>query len=133
MTAMSALVNWAISWPDIATMPSLHALHVIAFATGGPGVVVPFGLLVAGVSVTGGLMGLLPKWLMWFGLFIAGLAELSVFALIVYPAAFLLPAARILGFVWMICVGVELPKSRARRSEPDHAAARNVAPSPART
>jgi hypothetical protein len=51
---------------------------------------------------------------MWFGIVVAALAELSFFTLILYPAAFLLPAARVLGFVWMICVGVRLPQSRSR-------------------
>jgi len=114
MGALSALLSWTISWPDVAAMPSLHMLHVAAFATGGPGFVVPFGLLVAGISVAGGLARLLPRWLMWFGLVIAALAELSSLTLIIDAGAFLLPAARVLGLVWMISVGAKLPKSRAR-------------------
>lgn len=112
MAALSGLLNWAISWPDIAASGSVHPLHVAAFALGGPGYVVPFGLLVAGVSVAGGLSKRLPRWLMWFGLLIAALAELSAFSLVLYAASFLLPAARVLGFAWMICVGAVLPKRK---------------------
>jgi threonine/homoserine/homoserine lactone efflux protein len=54
---------------------------------------------------------------MWFGLVIAAFAELSSFALIVYAGNFLLPAARVLGFAWLIWVGVSLPKSRVPRGE----------------
>jgi hypothetical protein len=112
MAAVSALVMWSISWPEIAASPAAHALHVLSFAFGGPGHVVTLGLLVAGVSLAGGLARLLPSWLMWFGIVVAALAELSFFSLILYAGAFLLPAARVLGFAWMICVGVRLPKSQ---------------------
>ena len=82
-----------------------------------PGHVVPLGLLVAGVSVAAGLGRLLPTWLMSAGIVVAALAELSFFSLILYPAAFLIPVARLLGFAWMICVGVVLPKSRHHQTE----------------
>jgi len=119
MAGLSGLLSWTLSWPEIAASRAAHVLHVAVFAIGGPGFVVPFGLLVAGVSLAGGLSQRLPRWLMWFGLVIAALAELSVFSLVVYDAAFLLPAARLLGFVWMICAGALLPKSLARsRGEP---------------
>jgi hypothetical protein len=117
-SALAALFMWAISWPTIAASPVAHALHVLAFAIGGPGHVVPFGLLVAGVSVSAGIAGLVPKWIMWFGLVVAALAELSSFTLIVYAAAYLLPAARILGFAWLIGMGAMLPKSRAAGESP---------------
>jgi hypothetical protein len=131
MAALSALVMWAISWPEIASSPFVHPLHVIEFALGGPGHVVPFGLLVAGVSVSARIAKLVPKWIMWFGLVIAIFAELSSFALIVYAATYLLPAARILGFTWLIAVGATLPKSRApigRESEPMASGAWRPAP-----
>jgi hypothetical protein len=117
MAALSALIMWMISWPEIAGSPIAHVLHVASFAIGGPGHVVPLGLLIAGVSVTGGVARLLPSWLTWFGILVAALAELSVFSLVLYPAAFLLPAARLLGFAWMICVGASLPKSRTRHRD----------------
>jgi hypothetical protein len=112
MAALAALVIWTLSWPEIGAASVSHVLHVVSFAIGGPGHVVALGLLIAGVSIAGGLARHLPNWLMWFGIVVAALAELSYFTLILYPAAFLLPAARVLGFAWMITVGVRLPKLR---------------------
>jgi hypothetical protein len=85
-------------------------LQRLAFATGGVGFVVPFGLLVAGVSVTAGLTRLVPRWLMIFGLIIAAFAELSTFSLVTDYATYLLPAARFPGFVWLIATGALLPR-----------------------
>jgi hypothetical protein len=118
MLALSALVQWVLSWSGVAAVPAtVRALHVLAFATGGPGYAVPFGLLVAGVSVTAGLQGLAPRWLMWFGLVVAAAAELTTLSLILPAAFYLLPAARFSGFVWMICAGALLPRARARSTE----------------
>jgi hypothetical protein len=116
LLAISALILWVLSQAGVADAPdaTVHALHLLAFATGGVGYVVPAGLLVAGISVTGGLSKLLPKWLMWFGLVVAALAELSALSLVVTPAMYLLPMARFPAFVWMICVGALLPKMRGR-------------------
>jgi len=111
--ASSALIQWVLSHavggaPDA----TVHALHLLAFATGGVGCVAPAGLLVAGISVSGGLSKLLPKWLMWFGLAVAAVAEASTLGLLVTPAMYLLPLARFPAFAWMICVGALLPKTR---------------------
>ncbi|HVR61801.1 MAG TPA: hypothetical protein VMU50_07860 [Polyangia bacterium] len=111
MAALSALLKWAITLPEIAALPSAHALHVLAFALGGPGHIVPLGLLVAGLSLSAGLSGLLPRWLMWFGLVIAALAELSSLCLLIPAAAYFMAAARVLGFVWLIATGARLPRA----------------------
>ncbi len=114
MLALSALAEWTLSFPGVLTAPSTtRALHLLTFATGGPGFIVPFGLLVAGISVAAGLARLIPRWLMWFGLGIATVAEFSSLTLMLEGAAYLLPVARMTGFVWLICVGAILPKSRA--------------------
>ena len=78
---------------------------------GGPGHVVPLGLLLAGMAVTAGLTGRLPRWTMVFGLVVAAIAELSVLALVFPAAAWLLPLARFPALVWLICAGVLLPKT----------------------
>ncbi len=129
MLAASALVGWVLSQPGAAEAGStLHALHLLAFATGGPGHVVLLGLLVAGVSVSGGVMHLLPRWLMVFGLAIAVCAELSVVSLVAPPLSFLLPLARFPALVWLIAVGVLLPKSRKARARPANAPESSVTP-----
>jgi hypothetical protein len=108
----SALVQWVLSQAGGASAATAHALHLLAFATGGVGYVAPAGLLVAGLSVAGGLSKLLPKWLMWFGLAVAAVAEASTLSLLITPAMYLLPIARFPAFVWMICVGALLPRTR---------------------
>lgn len=111
--ATSALVGWVLASPGVADVTaSARVLQLLAFATGGPGHVVPLGLLLAGVSLAGGLKRLLPRGLMWFGLVLAAIAELSTLTLIVEPAAFLLPIARFPAFVWIIWVGLTLPTRR---------------------
>jgi hypothetical protein len=107
------LVEWVLSNIDGSSASgAVRALHLLAFATGGTGYVVTAGLLVAGVSVTAGLSKLLPRWLMWFGLAVAAVAELASLSLVLVPATYLLPLARFPSFVWMICVGALLPTTR---------------------
>jgi hypothetical protein len=114
MGAFSALAQWSLVQPDLGT--EARALHLLAFSTGGPGYVVPLGLLVAGVAVTGGLSRKLPKWVMWSGLFVATVAELSSLSIAFAPAMYLLPIARFTGLVWLIVVGALLPSTRVRRT-----------------
>jgi hypothetical protein len=91
---------------------------VLAFAVGGPGLVATSGLLVAGIAATAGLGGLVPRWLLWSGLAIAAVSELSTLTLL--DAAFLplLPIARFSGLAWLIAAGAWLPKTRAPNTGP---------------
>src|SRR5215831_4321575 len=51
--ALSGLVQWVLARPEVAGNAALlRALQDLAFMAGGPGHVVPLGLLLAGVSVT---------------------------------------------------------------------------------
>jgi len=65
----------------------------------------------AGVSVSAGLSGLLPRWTLWFGLAIAAAGELSSLSLLFAPAALLLPLTRFPGLVWLIAAGFLLPRA----------------------
>jgi len=112
--ALSALVQWVLAQPGVAGGDAMRGLQLLAFAAGGPGHVATFGLLVAGVSVSAGLPRLIPRWLLWFGLVIAACAELSTLTVVAPAAAYLLPAARFLGLVWMIAVGATLPTIRSQ-------------------
>lgn len=116
--AASALFQWVLAQPDVPShVETTRVLHLLSFATGGVAYTVPFGLLVAGVSVIAWFTKLLPSWLVWLGLVIAVVAELSSLSLVFTPVAYLLPAARFPGFIWMIAAGHLLPRSRveARR------------------
>ncbi len=46
-------------------------------ALGGPGFSVPFGLLLAGIAVTGGMSRSLPRWFATLGVVLAVIGELS--------------------------------------------------------
>lgn len=110
----SALVQWVLASPGVAEDPAnARVLQLLAFATGGPGHVVPLGLLVAGASITAGLTRLIPRWLMFFGVALALVAELSTLVLIAEPAAYFLPLARFPSFVWIICIALMLPTRRS--------------------
>jgi hypothetical protein len=71
-----------------------------------------FGLLAAGVTITGYFAGLLPRWLFIVGMIVAVAGELSSLSLITFPATFFIPITRFGGFVWLILMGLQLPKSR---------------------
>lgn len=112
---VSALANWALATPEIAQQPgAVRALQMLGYATGGPGFVVLLGLLYAGASLTGGLYGFLPKWLMWLGVVLAVACELSTLSLLWWPVAITIPMGRFVGLIWMIGVAVTLPVTRAK-------------------
>jgi len=126
LAAISALLQWALAQPGIASQASLtRVLHLLSFATGGVGSVVPFGLLLAGVSVIAWFTKMLPRWLVWMGLVVAVMAELSSLSLVFPSAVYLLPASRFIGLVWMMATGFLMPRSRAevQKRRVQHAAA----------
>ena len=111
--ATSGLIAWVLSAPgvpDVAT--NARVLQLLVFATGGPGHVVCLGLLLAGVSIAGGLTRRLPRWLMWSGVLLALIAELSTLTLVDERAAILLPLARFPAFIWILGVASTLPSER---------------------
>jgi len=114
LSAISALLQWVLAQPGIPSQPVVtRILHLLSFATGGVGFVVPFGLLVAGVSIIAWFTRILPRWLIWLGIVIALVAELSSLSLIFTPVVYLLPVARFVGLIWLIASGFLLPRSRA--------------------
>lgn len=115
--AISALAGWALSTPGIAQLPgAVRALQLLGFAAGGPGFVVLFGLLVAGVSITAGLYRLMPRWLMWLGVVVAVCSELAVFTLVTWKASIFIPVGRFIGIVWMIGVAATLARTKTERT-----------------
>jgi hypothetical protein len=113
LLATSALVTWTLSQPGVAGSPAVvRALHDLTFATGGPGYVVAFGLLLAGIAIPAAFGRLLPRWLVTAGIVLAVVAELSTLSLLFTGAAYLLPVARFAGLAWLIVAGALLPKTR---------------------
>ena len=120
--SLSGLVTWTLAQPAVlASSPLVRALHDLSFAAGGPGSVVPFGLLIAGLAVPAAFGALLPRWLVGTGLIVAVAAEFSTLSLLVDGAAYLLPVARFAEFAWLIIAGVLLPKTRSAATGPNPA------------
>ncbi|HZY62180.1 MAG TPA: hypothetical protein VFE38_06595 [Edaphobacter sp.] len=109
--AASGLCSWALSIPEATTSAAMtRVLHFMTYLCGGPAFAAGFGLLAAGVSITSFFGRLLPRWLVWFGMLIAVAGELSTLGLIWLPMTVAIPVTRFGGFVWLIAVGVALPK-----------------------
>jgi len=114
--ALSALTGWVLTQPGMtAEAGSLRALQLFGFATGGPGHVVALGLLLSGVSVPSAFAKLIPRWLVWLGLIVAAICELSALSLVFPMAGFLLPLGRFPAFIWLIGAGFMMSSSRERR------------------
>jgi hypothetical protein len=117
MLVVSAAANWALASPEVTAVPAVaRAMQLLAFAAGGPAFTALFGLLIAGISVSGALAGYVRRWLMWFGLTIAFVAQLSLLSFVLDPAAYLIPTARFAGLVWLVCASVMLPLTRRREA-----------------
>jgi hypothetical protein len=116
---LSGLVQWTLARPAVRVDgPLVRALNDLAFLTGGPGHVVPLGLLLAGIAVPGLVLGLLPRTLAWLGLLIAGLAELTTLVLIWPSLALMVPIARFPALVWLVAAGLLLPHHRRSTHPP---------------
>jgi hypothetical protein len=117
MVALSALVQWVLSRPDVAANHAIvRPLVDLSFAIGGPGVVVFLGLLLAGVAVPAAFGRLLPRPVVIVGLLLAVAGELGTIALLTKPAGFLIPIARFGGLAWLIAVAALIPARRPSTS-----------------
>jgi len=95
----------------------MRVAQLIAFAFGGFGHVVTFGILLAGFSIPGLVFGLMPRWVCWVGLVLAAICILSYFSMIFPAASILLPLGRFPGYLWLIAAGFTLPKRRRGAEE----------------
>jgi hypothetical protein len=115
MMMASSIVLWVMAQPGISENRAvLEALYWLVQGLGGPGFAVPFGILVAGVTIPAAFMRLIPKWLVVLGMAIAICGELSWLYLMVPAALPLIPLARFPGLVWIIATGLAMPISIER-------------------
>lgn len=124
MLALSGVAGWAAAAtaalvPGAEAAAPVVALQDLSFAAGGPGFVVAFGLLIAGVSVPTLLGRLLPRPLAVVGLVLAVVAAVAVFSLVLPALQYLLPVVRFGGLVWLVWVSAALPVGR-RRAEKEN-------------
>jgi len=109
----SGIVGWALSVPEVSgSVVTVKAIYFLSFLSGGVFYAVGFGLLAAGISITSYFTRLLPAWLAALGMLLALTGEFSSLSLIAYPANFLIPFTRFVGFLWMLATAVVLSKDR---------------------
>jgi hypothetical protein len=114
----SALSTWSLTRPGVAAASgAVAALQSIGFDGGGPGFAVFLGLFAAGVSVSAGMHKLIPRWLMWLGIFVAAAGELSSLTLLNFTAGYFIPVARFLSIVWMFGLSLTLPEGLRYRED----------------
>lgn len=94
------------------SVAAVRVLYALTFAAGGPAFVMFSGLLVAGISISGLLGGVLPKAVAWFGIAIAVASEVASTALAWDGMDFLLPIGRFGGLLWMVATAATLPVNR---------------------
>ncbi len=110
----SGLLIWILSLPAVSTsLTAADATYFLSFVLGGMVFAVGSGLLIAGVSVTGGFSKLLPRGVAMAGLLIALAGELSSLGLLMQPATYLYPITRFGGLAWIIVAAALLPRRRA--------------------
>jgi hypothetical protein len=120
MLIVSASCQWVLAQPGIRdNLGVARAFQDLAFLTGGPGHVVPLGLLIAGIAVVAAFSGILPRPLALTGVAIALVAEISTLSVAIHGVAVLLPIARFAGYAWLIAAAALLPRSRPRRNSAD--------------
>jgi hypothetical protein len=114
--ALAAVVEWAIVAVETTTpLTTASTLHFLLVALGGVGHTAMLGLLVAGLSIAGGLARVLARWLVGFGLALAVTCELGSLAIMLPAASYLLPIAQLSSLVWLIGVGGAWRNSRSHR------------------
>ncbi|MFJ1752108.1 DUF4386 domain-containing protein [Kitasatospora sp. NPDC088134] len=115
---LSAAAGWAGGRLPADAPPALgRALADVSFLAGGPAYAAGFALLVAGVSVSALLAGLLPRGVTWSGLVVAAAGMLALLALVVDGFLYLLPVVRFGGALWLLCAAALLPISRRRAQD----------------
>lgn len=111
--AISAIVGWVATYPGLANDVSLlRGFQLFQFISGGIAHVVVLGLLLAGVSIPGLLMKLIPRWLAWLGLITVVCAELTTLSMYFPQLFILIPLGRFPAFIWMIGVGFTMRKKK---------------------
>jgi hypothetical protein len=120
MLIVSASCQWVLAQPGIRdNLGVARAFQDMAFLTGGPGHVVPLGLLIAGIAVVAAFSHILPRPLALAGVAIALVAQISTLSIAIHGVGILLPIARFAGYAWLIAAAALLPRSRPRRTATD--------------
>lgn len=111
--ALSGLLSWVLADTAASASPAVaHLLVDLEFATGAPGFVVPFALLLAGVAVPSAILRLLPRPLAISGLVVAAIGLLATLTLLTSALDATLLIARFGGLIFLLAASVLLPANR---------------------
>jgi hypothetical protein len=119
---LAAVAVDALTWPSLNHQPQVaSALFNLSYLIGGSAHVTALGLLVAVAALAGRRSGLLPRWLATYGLVVGAVGVLSVLNLGVpllpdTVIAYLIPAGRFLGFVFIVASALILYRRPADTS-----------------
>ncbi len=106
---LSALCMWVLTREATAAEPALvRALHDLVYLTGGPAPVASLAPFLGATAIAIRRSQVLPGWIAWLGMVAAVLSLPTLVALLWEPAAFLLPVARLLTYVWIFAVSLAL-------------------------
>ena len=115
----SSCIGWAMVFPGVADDAGvIRAMYYTSFGLGGVGYSVPMGLLIAGIAIPAGLMRLLPRWMMIFGIILGIVGETSWLSLFFPKLVLLIPLTRFPGFIWLILSGFMLAGRTAPANAP---------------
>jgi len=106
------------SHPADVDAPLAGVLADFAFATGGPGHVVPPALLAVGVAVPARLVRLTNAPLAWAGLVLAAIGMLFTVTLLTLSTAVTVPITRLGAVAWIVAISAVLPRHRRRTAAP---------------
>lgn len=113
MVGIAGLLTWVLGQPVAGQGgATIHTIAYASFALGGVGFVGGIGLLMAGIAVPTLVLRLAPRWVGWSGLVLAAISELGFLSLLVPGFDIALPIGRFLGLLWLIVIGVMLPRDR---------------------
>lgn len=115
LLAMSAVSSWCtVELAQIGATDAAKATSLLAFGSGGPGVVAFLGLLIAGISVPTLIAGLVPRWISILGLVLAAVAALSALSFAFSGLQTLLPIVRFPSMIWVIGIAATLLRTSSR-------------------
>lgn len=118
---LSALALWLQTRPPAdEELAVVRLLHDLAYITGGPAHVIAFGPFVGASSMAAWKTGALPRWIAGLGIAAGAVSLLSLTALLWEPAAFVLPAGRVLTFAWIVVVSLVMAGVWPRAADATH-------------
>ncbi|MEV0847258.1 DUF4386 domain-containing protein [Streptomyces sp. NPDC049954] len=116
---LCGLLGWATARSaDLHNAAVTRTMADLMFMTGGPGHIVAFGLLLAGVAVPIAMTPVGPRTFGLIGIALAVVAEVGTLTLLNTNFGVALPIARFGGLLWLVIASIILSTKRQRATSP---------------